>query len=131
MKSITQPYLLTVSAHIKVDRDGIRWADPLWAKDLALHLDYIENLTLACPRVYADHLAADVALVGEPFDRINFVELPRPKNHLDAILTLPETIKKIWSAVGANVITHTGFGGWPISEGLLAVPVARIRGKFL
>ena len=33
--------------------------------------------------------------------------------------------------MGANVITHTGFGGWPISEGLLAVPVARIRGKFI
>ena len=87
MQRITQPYLLTVSAHIKVDRHGVRWADRLWAKDLALHLDYIENLTLACPRVYADHLAGDVALVGNPFDRINFVELPRPKNHLDAILT--------------------------------------------
>jgi glycosyltransferase involved in cell wall biosynthesis len=131
MKSITQPYLLTVAAHIRVDHDGVRWADPLWAKDLALHLDYIENLTLACPRVYADHLVADVALIGEPFDRIKFVELPRPKNHLDAILMLPETIKKIWGAVGSNGITHTGFGGWPISEGLLAAPIARMRGKFL
>ena len=122
------PRILHFSAHITVDRDGIRCTDPLCAN---LHLDYIENLTLACSRVYAEHLAADVALVGEPFDRINFVELPRPKNHLDAFLTLSETIKKIWGAVGANVITHTGFGGWPISEGLLAVPVARIRGKFI
>jgi glycosyltransferase involved in cell wall biosynthesis len=131
MHKITEQYLLTVAARIVVDRAGVRWTDRLWAKDLALHLDYIENITLACPRDFSEPADSDVALRGEPFDRIKFVELPRPKNHIDAILSLPETFSKMWGAVGANTIIHTGFGGWPISEGLFAAPMAKLRGKFL
>lgn len=131
MKNIGKPYLLTVSAQIKVDKHGVRWADPLWAKDLALHLEYIDDLTLACPTVYADPFDEDVDLSREPFSRVKFVELPRPKNHIDALLMLPALIKAMWSAASENFIVHTGFGSWPISEGLLAAPIAKLQGKFL
>ena len=128
---IVEPYLLTVCVPVKVDASGNRWTDTLWAKDLALHLDHIENLTLASPRIFALPSDSDVRLSGDPFDRIKFVDLPQPINHLQALKTLPETIKKMWQAVRCNAIVHTGFGGWPISEGLLVTPIAILQRKFL
>ena len=128
---IIEPYLLTVCVPVKVDASGNRWTDTLWAKDLALHLDHIENLTLASPRIFALPSDSDVRLSGDPFDRIKFVDLPQPINHLQALKTLPEAIKKIWQAVRCNAIVHTGFGGWPISEGLLVTPIAILQRKFL
>jgi glycosyltransferase involved in cell wall biosynthesis len=129
--NITVPYLLSVCVAVKVDRDGVRWTDQLWAKDLALHTNYIENLTLACPHVFGAPSPSDVALNIEPFTKLKFVDLPCPRNHLEAIKLLPKTIKKTWDAVSANTIVHTGFGGWPINEGLLFAPIAKIQRKFL
>jgi glycosyltransferase involved in cell wall biosynthesis len=128
---ITVPYLLSVCVPIKVDDNGDRWTDRLWAKDLAAHTEYIKNLTLACPRIYASPSSSDVSLNVEPFNRLKFVDLPLPRNHFEAIKRFPETAQKMWRAVSANTIIHTGFGSWPISEGLYAVPMARLQKKFL
>ena len=46
---IDEPYLLFVCAPIVTDADGIRWCHELWAKDLALHLNYLSNV-LTCWR---------------------------------------------------------------------------------
>jgi glycosyltransferase involved in cell wall biosynthesis len=128
---ITAPYLLSVAVPIKMDQNGIRWTDKLWAKDLALHTEYIENLTLVSPRIYANPTSFDVPLNVAPFHRITFVDLPVAGNHLEAIKLLPETARKMWSAICANTVIHTGFGLWPISEGLFATPMARVKRKFL
>lgn len=128
---ITAPYLLSVSVPIKVAPDGTRWADDLWAKDLALHIEYIQSLTLICPSINARPLPGDVRLDVEPFSRIKIVELSQPKSIIGALKALPLTIKRMWSAVRDNEIVHTGFGWWPIGEGLIAAPICRLQGKFL
>jgi glycosyltransferase involved in cell wall biosynthesis len=129
--TITVPYLLSVSVPMKLDQRGFRWTDRLWAKDLAAHTAYIKNLTVACPCIHACPDSSDASLDVEPFNTIKFVELPLPRNHWEAVKLLPETARKMWEAVSANTIIHTGFGSWPISEGLFATPMAKIQKKFL
>ena len=82
---ITEPYLLTVCVPVKVDPSGNRWTAALWAKDLALHLDHIETLTLASPHIFALPSRLRRATKRRPFDRIKFVDLPQPVNHLQAL----------------------------------------------
>jgi glycosyltransferase involved in cell wall biosynthesis len=131
MADIREPYLLSVCVPIKIDGDGVRWCDELWAKDLALHTTYILNLTVACPRIFAEPSNTDVPLNTVPFNRLKFVDLPSPQNHLEAIASLPELFSKMWAAIREVTVVHTGFGGWPISEGWLAVPMAKIQQKFV
>jgi glycosyltransferase involved in cell wall biosynthesis len=131
MQQITEPYLLSVCVPIKTDAKGVRWCDDLWAKDLALHLDYIEKLTLACPRVFEEATERDVPLNQSPFNRLKYVDLPNPRNRFSALASLLETTTKMWTAVQKNKIIHTGFGGWPMPEGWFAVPIGRAQGKFV
>jgi glycosyltransferase involved in cell wall biosynthesis len=131
MTDIVQPYLLSVCVPVKIDSKGKRWCDELWAKDLALHLDYIKNLTLICPRTHAERSTQDVSLNEAPFDRITFVDLPEPKSRFQAFMALPELVSTTWAAIKENAIVHTGFGGWPIAEGWIVVPLARLQRKFV
>jgi glycosyltransferase involved in cell wall biosynthesis len=131
MKQIVDSYLLSVCVPIKVDSAGVRWCDELWAKDLSFHLDYISELTIACPRVFAEAGASDVPLNVSPFNRLKFVELPSPQTRLQAISALPMTVAKMWTAARRSKLVHTGFGGWPIPEGWIAVPIAWLQRRFL
>jgi glycosyltransferase involved in cell wall biosynthesis len=129
--SITEPYLLIVSVPIKIDEDGVRWCNELWAKDLALHLEYISNLMVACPRIYAKPAERDVPLNVPPFDRVEFIEFEAPKSHREAIKLFPEFLWNMWRAIRKANIVHTGFGGWPVGEGWLAVPIGKVQRKFV
>ena len=131
MPPITNAYLLSVCVPIIIDDEGVRWCHELWAKDLALHLDYLSNVTLACPRIFAKPTEQDVPLNVAPFDRLQFIDLPAPRNHWDAIILFPELLWKMWRGIRKANIVHTGFGGWPISEGWLAVPMGKLQGKFV
>jgi glycosyltransferase involved in cell wall biosynthesis len=131
MKKITEPYLLFVSVPMTIDSEGRRYTDPLWVKDLAYHLEYIEDLTLACPVTYG--LPGDVATppVGPSFNRIRLVPLPAPAGRLGALFALPRAVATVWLAVGKAQIVHAGFGGWPLNPGWIACPIAKLRRKFL
>jgi glycosyltransferase involved in cell wall biosynthesis len=129
--AIEEPYFLSVCVPVKVDRDGIRWCDALWAKDLSLHLEYLNDLTLACPRIFAEPSTFDRPLNVPPFNRLKFIDLPSPKSHLEALAKLPELIIKMWNGIRPTTIVHSGFGGWPISEAWLAVPFGKIQKKFV
>ena len=131
MTSISLPYLLSVSVPLKKAADGSFWADTSWAKDLALHTVYIEKLTLICPCMPAEPSHLDVPLGSDPFSRIRIVELHHPVNTLDAIKHLPKTVASMWQEVGRHAIVHTGFGWWPIGEGLFAAPMSVLRKRFL
>jgi glycosyltransferase involved in cell wall biosynthesis len=131
LRPISEPYLLIVSVPIEIDEHGQRWTHELWAKDLALHLEYLENLTLASPvrpRRSDDPL---VPLDVPPFDRITFVDLRSPSSRVGGLISLPDEIWRLWRAIGQSRIVHTGFGGWPINDGWLAAPLAKIRRRFL
>lgn len=128
---IDAPYFLSVSVPLDLDDQGVRWTNDLWAKDLALHLDYISDLTLASPTRRRNPEGEAFSLAQPPFDRLKFVDLPLPRNRLEAIRTLPRLLSQVWRAVGQAQIAHTGFGVWPIREGWVVVPIARLRRKFV
>ena len=128
---IEEPYFLAVCVPIKIDRNGLRWCDELWAKDLALHLEYLTDLTLACPRLFAEPASSDRPLNVAPFDRVKFIELPASNGYLAALSNLPELISKMWAGIRSSRIVHAGFGGWPVSEGWFAIPMGKLQGKFV
>ena len=131
MRQIEQVYFLSVAAPVIVDSRGQRWCDELWAKDLALHLEYINHLILGCPCEFREPMQFDVSMEEPPFNRIEFIDLPNPKNHLEALLQLPRLAVRMWRGVRSCRIVHTGFGGWPVSEGWLAVPMGKLLGRFI
>lgn len=128
---LDEPYLLSVCVPIKVDSNGTRWCNELWAKDLALHLEYLTNLTLACPRIFAEPVSTDQPLSLPPFDRITFIDLPSSRSYLGALSNFPELASKMWAGVKSAKIVHAGFGGWPVSEGWLAIPMGKLQKKFV
>jgi glycosyltransferase involved in cell wall biosynthesis len=130
-KLVTEPYLLFVCVPITIDPKGCPHTDPLWVKDLALHLEYIEDMALACPVVSGPPGPGTLPLSGPPFDRLKIVPLPAPRGRPGALFALPRAVATAWRAVGKAQIVHTGFGGWPLNVGWIACPIARLRGKFL
>jgi glycosyltransferase involved in cell wall biosynthesis len=129
---ITEPYALIVCTRIEIDEHGLRWTDAVWARDLALHLAYLRDLTLVSPAVKTKGRSADFVSLNEPpFDRLKFVDLPWPTTKWQALNTMPRHILQYWRAVGRVRIVHCGFGGWPIVAGWVAIPFAKFRGKFI
>ena len=63
MNSIAEPYLLFICVPLTVDPEGCHYADALWAKDLAMHLEYLDDLTLARPVVSGQPRAGRLATV--------------------------------------------------------------------
>jgi glycosyltransferase involved in cell wall biosynthesis len=130
--AIAEPYVLFVSAVQEIDKQGRRWTDAAWAKDLALHLDYLSDLTLASPARKTDNPSADLVSLDEPpLDRLKFVDLPSPRNRSEALKTLPKTVLQYFRAIRPARIVHCGFGGWPFANGWLAVPIAKVMRKFV
>ena len=127
---ITEPYVLFVCVPIEIDEQGRRWTVDQWAKDLALHLHYLDDLTLASPA--RRRTSADLVSLNEaPFDRLKFIDLPWADSKWQALKTLPKHVLQYWRAIGSAQIVHVGFAGWPIVGGWLAVPLAKLRRKFV
>ena len=60
-------------------------------------------------------------------------ELRRPPplpSTLGTLASLPTIAARLWKAVGRAEIVHANAGGWPISFGWIAIPMAKLRGKF-
>ena len=128
---ITEPYALFVCAPLEFDEQGRRWAIATWAKDLALHLDYLTDLTLVSPAIRVKMRSADTVSLDEPpFDRLKFIDLPFPTNKWEALKTLPEHLLRYWQAIGPARVVHSGFSGWPFMQAWIAVPLAKLWGKF-
>ncbi len=128
---ITEPYALFVCVALEIDEQGRRWTIATWAKDLALHLDYLTDLTLVSPAIRVKtRSAATVSLDEQPFDRLKFIDLPCPTNKWEALKTLPEHLLRYWQAIGPARVVHSGFAGWPIIQAWIAVPLAKLRGRF-
>jgi glycosyltransferase involved in cell wall biosynthesis len=132
MSPISEPYVLFVCAFLEIDEEGRRWTDAAWAKDLALHLDYLRDLTLVSPAIKTRKRSANfVSLNESPFDRLKFVDLPCPTSRSEFLETLPRHILQYWRAIGPARIVHCGFAGWPINQGWVAIPLAKVRRKFV
>lgn len=131
-KPILGRYLLvTFCIPCYVDAEGRRYLDNLWIKDLIEHFKYLKNFTLASPCRYENPPAGTTLLDNHPaFDHVQFIDLPSPSNTIDALRLLPITIAKLWQAVKAADIVHTGVAGWPIPEGWILTPIAQLHQKF-
>jgi glycosyltransferase involved in cell wall biosynthesis len=119
-----------VCAPLEIDEQGRRWTSAAWAKDLALHLDYLTDLTLASPAIKTKRKSDNLVSLNEPpFDRLKFIDLPCPTSKWQALKTLPRHVLLYWRAIGPAQIVHAGFAGWPIIQAWLAVPLAKLQHK--
>ena len=128
---IDRPYLLAMTLPCYEDAAGTRSLQELWHKDLVEHLAQIRHLTLAAPVEHGgtpdktlpiDHSS----LPGE----LTFVDLPPCRSTAETVRHLPTIAGRLWRAVGRASIVHGNAGGWPLSFGWLAIPMAKLRGKF-
>ena len=119
-------YLMVCHIPVFRDKEGVRWIDDLWYKDLVQHVEYIENFTIACPCIDGPSPGNSVRVEDR---RIKFVDLP---GRYKLTLRLPWTFFRLFRGVGDAEIVHTGLGGWlPISLGNMTAFLAKVRRRFL
>ncbi|NIJ08613.1 glycosyltransferase involved in cell wall biosynthesis [Sphingomonas vulcanisoli] len=122
---ITEPYLLVVNIPL-YHHGGRHWADPLWAKDLALHLTYIRRLLLFCP-IEDKPAPGDWIAVDDPALEI----VAAPPLSLLMALKLPLIVARMDAAVRRVGVVHASPAGWPFPLGWIAAVLARARHRFL
>ena len=131
MTMIEQRYLLVMTLPCFMGADGQRRVLELWHKDLVAHLVEIRHLTLIAPLEHCDPPGPSMVLDPTGFPgELSFVDLPPCASLRQTVKALPTIAARIWRAVGRAQIVHANAGGWPISFGWLAIPMAKLRGKF-
>jgi glycosyltransferase involved in cell wall biosynthesis len=124
-------YLLVMTLPCFEDAEGRRSLDELWHKDLVEHLAHIRHLTLAAPLLREDPTRQVIPIDHDSFEgTLEFVDLPPCRSTLATLASLPRIASRLWKAVGKAGIVHGNTGGWPISFSWLAIPMAKLRGKF-
>jgi glycosyltransferase involved in cell wall biosynthesis len=123
--------LVALCIPLYVDASGRRYLHPLWVKDLIEHFKYLKNFMLASPCRYETPPDTFIPLDSfAEFKNVQFIDLPAPQTALTTVLSLPQTILKLWQAVGEADIVHGGVAGWLIPEGWLLTPMVWLRRKF-
>jgi len=126
--AIGRPYLLVIKIPIYVDDHGVRWADPLWHRDLLRHLDYLNDFFLACPHIAGPPPAGWLSLEGY---RISYVPIPRQLGRFRSVLTGPSTFLALWRAIQHVDVVHAGVGGWyPWSTSNIATVISILLKRF-
>lgn len=128
LKPIDEPYLLVIGIPVVVDIQGKRWIDALWYKDLAEHLTYLRNLTLAAPLRRTEPAAGARCISDDVrFADVGYVDLPASDSFVAGLLDWPRTFFRIWRAVGRTRLVHAGVAEWPIPLGWAATIAAKLR----
>lgn len=121
MQAISKTY--TLFSRIPVFfSDTLVLTDPLWAKDLALHLEYLEDFVLCCPVEGLDKAPRNaVAVTGLPSDRV--IALRRDYGYLSVLRNLVPNFRKVRHALRQTSVAHSGGAGWafPLSFYILAL----------
>ena len=130
IERITSRYLLVINIPLYTGASGLSYADQLWFKDLTEHLSYIANFTIACPRLNQAPPLHARSLEDDPrYAKVKFVNLPATPSFVRGLLSLPVTVCKLWRAILAADIVHSGVGGWPIPLGWIAIPLSVLLRK--
>ena len=128
---IDRPYLLVMTLPCYVAPDGTRSLHELWHQDLVGHLANIDHLILAAPVVHGGTPDRTLPIDHSKLPgRLSFVDLPACNSTRQTVRNLPTIAARLWRAVGQAEIVHGNAGGWPLSFGWLAIPMAKLRGKF-
>ena len=131
-ETISNPYLLVSGIPIQMDKDGVRWADSLWHKDLQRHLTYLSDFTLAAPLIKSKIPHNFLPLSTSPLlPKIKHVDLPSNSSLLEAFLHLPRTFFILWQAIGKAELIHIGIADWPRSLGWISTVITSFRKKFV
>ena len=129
---IQDKYLLVIMIPYYIDEENRRSTDALWNKDIIKHLVQISNLTLAAPARYEAPPDKFVPIDPAMFEgTLSYLELPPCNTTISALFSIPTATLKLWRAIGETDIVHVNVGGWPISFGWIAAPIAKLRGKFV
>lgn len=124
-KSISAAYLLVINIPLHRDAAGRWWGDPLWVKDLLLHLEGIEHIRLLCPLT----TAMEAQWIPIDTQRILIVPvMPPGRQWWWHVLSLYRQIDR---EVQNAEIVHGGVAGWPFPLGWLAGWSSLLRKRFL
>ena len=116
---INKRYVLFTRIDLIKSQSGKIFCDPLWAKDLKLHLDYITDFRICCPIIYDNDVQGLENITDYPIKHI--FELKKDyglgsiaKNIIPNFFSVMEACKE------ANIV-HSGGAGWafPLSFYLL------------
>lgn len=118
---IVEPYILFTRIPIIKHDNGQVFTDPLWAKDLKLHLDYIENFGICCPVEQSNNSEGlvDVTNIG-----IKWIFELKVDYGLGSILkNLLPNLSVVRKACQTAKVVHSDGAGWafPLSFYLLAL----------
>ena len=126
---ISECYTMFSSIPIAEDPDGSLYTDCLWAKDLLLHFDYLQNFRLCCPLVpRTDKSLADTPLPTLRRDQI--IALRESRGWWEVLVNLIPNLLIVWRAARTSEILHAGGAGWPFPLAyylLLLKPILRSR----
>lgn len=118
-------YLLVTPIPFFRDSEGGVWVDRLWHRDLARHIEYIEDLTVAAPRQASSAGSEDLVRLDIPKDRrVRFLRVPMGGSMAQALLRLPVSALVLLGAVRGADLVHSGVAGWPYPLGVFANPFA-------
>ena len=117
---IQAPYTLFTRIPLYADATGEVYADDLWAKDLALHLDYIAEFRICCPRLPAAERPNTTTMVTG-LSSAQIIPLSRDQGWLSVLRNLRPNFAQVRRAVKATRIVHSGGAGWafPLSYYIL------------
>lgn len=129
---LSAPYLLVLfSVPYMRNAENQLCVSLAWAKDLAEHTHYIENLTLISYFSDEKPPADAVVIENDPkLKNVRFVLLPKPRNTLHAVRLLPKTISILWKEVDRTTIIHSAVAGWPIPEAWIICPILLFKKRF-
>lgn len=108
---ITDNYVLFTRICLYKDIEGRLFCDPLWEKDLRLHLVYIENFSLCCPVEYKQDCTGLKDISDIEF--IKLFELKKAYGFISVAKTFIPNFLTVKSACKKLTIAHSGGAGWP------------------
>jgi hypothetical protein len=116
---IVKPYVLFTRISLIKNQKGRVFCDPLWEKDLKLHLEYIENFGICCPIEYRENIEGlkDITDLGIKW----IFELKKDYGLKSVLLNFLPNLFTVKNALKKAKIAHSGGAGWafPLSFYLL------------
>ena len=116
---IDKSYVIFTRIEIVKTQSGQVFCDPLWAKDLKLHIGYLSNFQLCCPVVYSNDVQGleDITMYGIK----HVFELRKDYGFVSVVKNLFPNLLVVVKACKGACIVHSGGAGWafPLSFYLL------------
>lgn len=107
---IDKSYVLFTRIHLVRTQSGRLYCDPLWAKDLGLHLDYISDFRICCPIVYSNDVQGLEDITEYTIRHI--FELRKDYGLRSVIKNLIPNLAGVMKACRGARIVHSGGAGW-------------------